>query len=204
MSALRNPGQFSYYAFHKPFGVLCQFTPEEPGQKCLRDYLIVEPDVYPIGRLDKDSEGLILLSNDKSLNQLILSPGKFIVKTYCCQLEGQINSEALSLLRKGLQVRIKKQMLFLKAIKIGILKKDPDFAPRIPPIRTRLHQPVSWIEIGIAEGKNHQVRKMLAAAGFPVLRLVRSAIGNLLLGELQAGDYRQISLDEINKKVFNT
>ncbi|MBK9107968.1 MAG: pseudouridine synthase [Saprospiraceae bacterium] len=193
---------YSYYVFHKPFGVLCQFTPETPGQKCLRDYLTIESDVYPIGRLDKDSEGLLLLSNDKRLNHQILSPEKFIVKTYCCQVEGQIKPEAISLLLKGLQVRIKKQWLFLKAVKIDILEKDPEFQARVPPIRMRIHQPVSWIKIGIAEGKNHQVRKMLAAAGFPVLRLIRSAIGNLSLGALPPGDYRQISLKEIEKKVM--
>lgn len=183
--------------FYKPFGVICQFTPEEIGQKCLQDYLKVPADVYPVGRLDKDSEGLLVLTNDKSLNKRILTPEKSILKIYCCQVEGQFDPKASELLKNGIHVRIQKKTYVFKATHLAMLDADPDFPPREPPIRFRRNQPVSWVEIGITEGKNHQVRKMLAAAGFPVLRLVRRSIGKLTVGNLKPGEYRSVSLTEI-------
>lgn len=199
-----NSNGLKYYVFYKPFGVICQFTPEEFGQKCLKDYLQIDEDIYPIGRLDKDSEGLLLLTNDHKLNKRILAPEKYIQKKYCCQVEGQISPQAVLLLQKGIHVRILKKTCWLKAPFVQILEQTPEFPPRDPPIRFRLNKPDSWVEIGITEGKNHQVRKMLAAVGFPVLRLIRRSIGNLNLDNMQPGDYRKLSLYEIEKNVLNS
>ncbi|MBK8955588.1 MAG: pseudouridine synthase [Saprospiraceae bacterium] len=190
-----------YYLFFKPAQVVCRFTPEIPGQKCLRDFLPVENDVYPVGRLDMDSEGLLILTNDPAVNQMILSPEKSVVKTYTCLVEGDFTDAAFDKMQCGVEVRIQKQHYFMKPEALNILHAPPDFPPRFPPIRERKTIPVSWVEIGITEGKNHQVRKMFASIGFPVLRLIRTGIGKLNLIGLDIGTCKRISMAELLKGI---
>lgn len=183
---------FDYYVFYKPYGVLSQFTQEVSGQQTLADYLDVLDDVYPVGRLDKDSEGLLLLSNDKSLTQQLLHPDQHYQKTYLVQVDGAITDEAIEQLRQGVDIRIKKKMYRTRPAVIN-RSENPDWLPkRDPPIRYRANIPTSWIEIRLNEGKNRQIRRMCAAVEFPVLRLIRIAIGNISLEGLSIGAYQKI------------
>lgn len=176
------------YLFFKPYNCLSQFTREHPDHVTLADFLQVESNVYPIGRLDKDSEGLLLLSSDKSLVNNILNPTKKLYKTYWAQVEGQITEQAIEQLKKGVIIRIKgKDYTTLPAIILA--EQPPLFPDRIPPIRFRKTIPTSWIGIQICEGKNRQVRRMLAKVGFPVLRLIRTAIGPYSLGALKPTEW---------------
>ena len=188
---------FRYYAFYKPYEVLSQFTPDHPGQDTLANYLQVEKDVYPIGRLDKDSEGLLLLSNDPTLNARVLNPKNTHPKTYLVQCEGVPDDIALKELRSGVKIRIKKKIHSCRPAEVTLLSEEPDLPPREPPIRYRKTVPASWMELTLTEGKNRQVRRMCAAVGFPVLRLVRIQIGNLKLGKLEPGQYRSLSSSEV-------
>ena len=157
--------------FNKPFNVLCQFTPQQ-GRASLADYLST-PDIYPAGRLDADSEGLMLLTDDGRLQHSIAHPDHKEAKTYLVQLDGDIDSAALVRLQAPLNLGdfITKAC---RAVKIA----EPDWLwPRDPPIRVRLDKPTSWVAITLQEGKNRQVRRMTAAVGYPTLRLVRSSIG---------------------------
>jgi 23S rRNA pseudouridine2457 synthase len=161
-------------AFNKPYGVICQFSPE--GDKpTLKDY-INTPDVYPAGRLDTDSEGLLLLTNDGRLQARITEPKNKLPKTYWAQVEGKVTDAALEILRSGVDL---KDFVALPASAKPIA--DPQVWPRNPPIRYRAAIPTSWIELTISEGKNRQVRRMTAAVGFPTLRLIRVSIGNISL-----------------------
>lgn len=173
--------------FNKPFGVLSQFT-AEPQQRTLAEY-IAHKGFYAAGRLDKDSEGLLLLTDDGKLQQKISNPkyGKF--KTYLAQVEGEIDSEAVQSLQTG--VRLKDgPTLPAKARRI----ETPKVWERDPPIRVRKQIPTSWIELAIAEGRNRQVRRMTAAVGFPTLRLIRIQIDHWELGALQPGESKLVEL----------
>lgn len=184
--------RYSTYLFFKPYGVLSQFTKEHKDHKTLADYLDVEADVYPIGRLDKDSEGLLLLSNDKNLVNNILHPSKDKFKTYIVQIEGIIDQEEISKLEKGIELRINKKSFISKPSIVRYLGEKDIYPARIPPVRFRANIPTSWVEIQISEGKKHQVRKMFAAVGFPVLRLIRTCIANYSLGDLKEGECKMI------------
>ncbi len=179
------------YLFYKPFNVLSQFTKEHESHRTLADFLDVEHDVYPVGRLDKDSEGLLLLSNDNDLINSILHPSSQKFKTYIVQVEGEITEEALAELRKGILLRINKKQFRTRPAKAAKIK-EPVLPKRNPPIRVRKEIPTSWAEIEISEGKKRQVRKMFAAVHFPVLRLVRTAIAQFTLEGLQPGEYKKI------------
>lgn len=185
-----------YYIIYKPYGMLSQFTKEVEGQRTLADLdFEFEKDVYPVGRLDADSEGLLLLTNDKSLNAALLHPKKKTPKTYWAQVEGIPSTEALAQLEKGVALRIKKKTYQTLPAAVRILEPQPTFAPRVPPIRVRASIPDTWIAIKLIEGKNRQVRRMCAAVGFPVLRLVRVSFGGFFLGKnelegMVAGDVR--------------
>jgi 23S rRNA pseudouridine2457 synthase len=164
-------------AIHKPFDVLSQFTRELPEHRTLADFGL-PADVYPIGRLDRDSEGLLLLSDEAHWTDRLLNPKRSHPRTYHAQVEGEVTDEALRLLRH--RVRLKEfTTLPAEAARIG-----PDYPPREPPIRYRKAVPTSWIELTLTEGKNRQVRRMTAAVGFPTLRLIRVQIGGLRLSEL--------------------
>ena len=170
--------------FNKPFRVLSQFT-DDAGRATLADYLSA-PDFRAAGRLDYDSEGLLLLTDDGSLQQRIANPRHKLPKTYLAQVEGEVTDAALSKLETGLQLK-DGPTLPARARRIS----PPGLWPREPPVRKRLTVPDSWIEITVREGRNRQVRRMTAAVGFPTLRLVRVAVGEWRLDDLLPGQYRQ-------------
>lgn len=189
-----------YYLFYKPYEVLCQFSPEG-GKQTLADYLDVPKDVYPVGRLDYDSEGLLLLTNDKKLNHLLLNPSNAHEREYWVQVEGAITEEALANLCKGVALKIDGKPHFTRPAKARLLATEPELPMRNPPIRFRQHIPVSWVSLALTEGKNRQVRRMTAAVGFPTLRLVRWRIGQITIRGLQPGQYRLLELGEYKKLV---
>jgi 23S rRNA pseudouridine2457 synthase len=172
--------------FNKPFNVLSQFTDE--GQRATLSAFIDIPGIYPAGRLDYDSEGLLLLTDDGRLQQRIANPRHKLAKTYWVQVEGEITEEALQKLRKGVQLN-DGPTLPAQARALA----PPELWPRTPPIRVRKNIPDSWLELTIHEGRNRQVRRMTAAVGFPTLRLVRVKIGEWELGDLQPGASRTVA-----------
>mmetsp|Transcript_139979 Transcript_139979/g.241848 ORF Transcript_139979/g.241848 Transcript_139979/m.241848 type:complete len:457 (-) Transcript_139979:92-1462(-) len=185
-----------YYVVYKPFGVLSQFEDEE-GRPTLATLGEFEKDVYPAGRLDMDSEGLLVLTNDGVLNQRILDPKYGHWRTYWVQVEGRITSEACAKLRKGVDIRPRKHSHRTLPAKCQIIDEPVELPERDPPVRKRQAIPTSWIELSIMEGKYRQVRKMLATVGFPVLRLVRVAVENLRVENFEVGGIRQYTRDEI-------
>jgi 23S rRNA pseudouridine2457 synthase len=170
--------------FNKPFDVLCQFT-DEQGRKTLADY-IKQKDVYAAGRLDRDSEGLLLLTDDGKLQHKITEPKNKMPKTYWSQVEGEITGDAIRQLQKG--VTLKDGLT--KPAKAKIIAQPENLWPRDPPIRERKNIPTSWIELTITEGRNRQVRRMTAATGFPTLRLIRYSIGEWTIDNIDNGDYK--------------
>ncbi len=175
--------------FHKPYGVLSSFT-DPSGRETLKAYLSV-PGVYAAGRLDYDSEGLLLLTDDGALVKRLTDPRHHLPKTYWVQVEGLITPEALDQLSKGVTIQGWRTRP-CQAVAIP----EPDLPPRRKPITP--HATPSWIELTLTEGKKRQIRHMTAAAGFPTLRLVRVAIGPLRLGSLPPGGWRWLTKDEIN------
>ncbi len=179
------------FILYKPFNVLSQFTRELPTQLALADVIDVAKDVYPIGRLDYDSEGLLMLSNDSKLNSLILTSKQY-PKTYYVQVEGDIDQESLNKLSSGVEFKLPNKTMY-KSAPCKVLKIDePSLPPRNPPIRFRANVPTSWIAITLNEGKNRQVRKMCAAVGFPVLRLARYSIGEWNIHGMESGELREV------------
>lgn len=187
---------YHYFAIFKPFGMLSQFT-SEGDHKTLADLTFKFPiDVYPVGRLDADSEGIILLTNDKRVNSKLLEPANKHQRKYIVQLEGEVTNEALSLLEKGVKLNDKGTIYETLPAKATIVA-PPELPERNPPVRFRKSIPTSWIELTIHEGKNRQIRKMTAAIGFPTLRLVRVSIEDLKLDKMENG-----IVQEISKSVF--
>lgn len=158
-------------------------------------------DVYPIGRLDKDSEGLLILSDDKQLNHRLLDPKFAHQRTYWVQVEGIPQARHLEHLRTGVTIRINKKDYRTKPALAKILDTPPPLPPRNPPIRYRANVPDTWLELSLTEGKNRQVRRMCAKVGFPVLRLVRQSIERLELGTMEVGTVRQIDQKELLEKL---
>lgn len=185
--------KFRYFIFNKPYGVLSQFT-DRGGRKTLKDFFNFPGDVYPVGRLDMDSEGLLLLTNDKSLTDFMLNPVNKHEREYLVQVEGEPAPADLRLLSKGLFIEGIKT-LDAKAVKI----KEPDLWERIPPIRERKNIPVSWLKVTLIEGRNRQIRKMTAKIGYPTLRLIRIRIKNILLDNLIPGKTRELLNTEVEK-----
>lgn len=179
-------------AFHKPYGVLSQFTPE-PGSKfrTLADFGF-PPRVYPIGRLDADSEGLLLLSDEAELNQRLLHPRHAHEREYWVQVEHIPSAEAVAKLATGLVIQGHRTL----PCRARLLDPQPEMPPRDPPIRVRKNVPDCWLSLELVEGKNRQVRRMTAAIGHPTLRLVRVRIGSFLLGDLKAGAWKELSAAE--------
>jgi 23S rRNA pseudouridine2457 synthase len=180
-----------YLAFNKPYGILSQFTAENMAET-LSNFNLPK-DVYACGRLDKDSEGLLLLTNDGELIERLLNPKNDKVKTYWVQVEKIPTQEVLKKLSAGVKIGDYQT----KPCKAHILDPQPLIPDRLPPIRTRLTVPTCWLQIELTEGKNRQVRRMTAAIGFPTLRLLRTKIGNLELGEMSPGTFREIKKSEI-------
>ena len=176
--------------FNKPYGVLSQFTTD--GDHPTLAQFISVPGIYPAGRLDRDSEGLLLLTDDGALQHRIANPKHKTIKTYWAQVDGDMTDTALEQLRRGLVLKDGKTQP-AHAQKLN----EPSLWTRNPPIRFRANIPTSWIEISIREGRNRQVRRMTAAVGFPTLRLVRVAIGEWSLGEMQPGESNLVEVGKV-------
>ena len=181
------PSSSVLIAFNKPFNVLCQFT-DDTGRRTLADFVTAK-DVYPAGRLDYDSEGLLLLTEDGALQKRITDPRHGTKKTYLAQVEHVPDEKALASLRRG--VKLKDGMT---APADARLVEEPGWLwMREPPIRYRRDIPTAWLELTISEGRNRQVRRMTAAVGHPTLRLIRTAIGEWSLDGLASGEWREVS-----------
>jgi 23S rRNA pseudouridine2457 synthase len=176
--------------FNKPYGVLCQFT-SAAGRPCLKDYVPVA-GVYPAGRLDSDSEGLLVLTGEGWLQARIAEPRHKLTKTYWAQVEGVPSASALQALRSGLDLGD----FVTRPCKARPMEEPAGLWPRNPPIRVRLHIPTAWIELELEEGKNRQVRRMTAKIGHPTLRLIRAAIGPWRLENLAPGQWRAAEVAE--------
>ena len=176
--------------FNKPYGVLCQFT-DQQGRATLADYIAVK-GVYPAGRLDRDSEGLVILTDTGSLQHRIAHPLHKMSKRYLVQVEGAIDEKALQQLRGGLTLN-DGPTLPAEAEAID----EPSLWPRTPPVRYRAAIPTSWLALNIREGRNRQVRRMTAAVGYPTLRLIRQRVGDWSLDGLEPGQWRELPADEL-------
>jgi 23S rRNA pseudouridine2457 synthase len=201
MATEKNQALFKYYVFYKPYNVLNQFSKERPEHTTLADFLKVQNDVYPVGRLDKDSEGLLILTNDKALNARLLSPVKGHIRVYLVQVDGDITQQAVVKMSRGVDISLEKGMYHTRPCDVKKLPKEPVLPDRNPPVRFRKNIPTSWIRIELSEGKNRQVRKMCAAVGFPVLRLVRVQIEQLKIGKLEPGKSYELSREELFEKL---
>lgn len=181
----------TYILVNKSYEVLTQFT-DENGRATLKD-LVPVPNIYPVGRLDYDSEGLVLLTDDKALQHRLSDPKFKIEKTYWAQVENIPDEAALQKLRTGIYLKNVKTA----PAKASILMPEPTVWERSQPIRFRQNIPTTWLQITLTQGMNRQVRKMTAAVGFPTLRLIRVSIGPLRLDNLQPGEYRPLTPDEV-------
>jgi len=184
-----------YYLINKPYGMLSQFTREVPSHRVLGDLAAFPPDVYPVGRLDRDSEGLLILTNDKRLNAALLHPSRRHPRAYWVLVEGRPGENALAELRKGVTIRAKgktHRCAPLLARPLTEAEYGP-LPPRDPPVRVRKSIPDTWLELTLTEGKNRQVRKMCAAVGFPVLRLIRARIERVTLDDLGEADVKEVN-----------
>lgn len=177
--------------FNKPYGVVCQFS-VDGKHPTLKDYIPIA-DVYAAGRLDTDSEGLLILTDDGRLQHQLAHPKHKLPKTYWVQVEGEITKDALTALMHGVNLGD-----FVTAPAHALQINEPEeLWSRMPPVRIRLSVPTSWIALTITEGKNRQVRRMTAKVGFPTLRLIRAEVGNWTLDGLAPGQYRQLSVREM-------
>ncbi len=183
-----------YYIIHKPFGMLSQFTREVAEHKTLADLADFPSSVYPVGRLDRDSEGLLILTDDTSLNHRLLHPSHAHPRTYHVQVEGAPAAEDFARLAAGPAFRVKKQLIQPRPLEVKPLAPAlaAGIPARNPPVRERKSVPDTWLELTLTEGKNRQVRRMCAAVGFPVLRLIRYAIAGVTLDDLSGEAVREV------------
>ncbi|MEH2129882.1 MAG: rRNA large subunit pseudouridine synthase E [Nostoc sp.] len=186
------PNNYRYIIFYKPYGVLSQFTKDAPTHSTLKDYIDV-PDVYPVGRLDWDSEGLLLLTNNGQLQHRLAHPHFGHKRTYWVQVERIPDAYAIKKLQTGVEI----QDYRTQPAEVRLLTEETQLPERIPPIRFRKNVPTAWLEMTLTEGKNRQVRRMTAAVGFPTLRLVRVSIAHLQLDNLQLGQWRDLKGSEL-------
>ena len=191
-----------YCIIYKPFNVLSQFTSGE-GKQTLKDIFEVPNDVYAVGRLDYDSEGLLILTNDKKLNHQLLNPLFAHEREYWVQVDGEINNQAINDLQNGVDITVDGKVHRTKKCKAITFKIPPVVPERNPPIRVRKNLPTSWIKLILSEGKNRQVRKMTAAVGFPTLRLIRYSIEKCNIEALQPGEMRILTQGEAYHFLFS-
>lgn len=190
-----------YFIVHKPYQVLSQFS-SEGGKKTLKDFFNVPSNVYPVGRLDYDSEGLLILTNDKKLNHFLLDPVNAHEREYWVQVEGTIDDSAIRKLQNGVAITISGKKYQTK--KCEVEKIFPiSIEEREPPIRVRRSIPDSWIKVILIEGKNRQVRKMTAHVGFPTLRLIRYRIEKITLNDLKSGEMKMLTRTELYNLLEN-
>ena len=190
-----------YCIIYKPFNVLSQFTSGE-GKQTLKDFFDVPIDVYAVGRLDYDSEGLLVLTNDKKLNHHLLNPSFAHDREYWVQIDGEINDEAIDDLQRGVDITVDGKTYRTKKCMAARFKIPPVVTERNPPIRFRKNLPTSWIKLILTEGKNRQVRKMTAAVGFPTLRLIRYRLEKCTIELLQPGEMRILTQGEAYHFLF--
>jgi 23S rRNA pseudouridine2457 synthase len=186
-------------AFNKPFGVLSQFTPDGSANRTLAEFGFPK-NIYPIGRLDADSEGLLLLSDEPGLNEALLHPRNAHKREYWAQVERIPGIDSLKRLEKGITIQNHKSL----PCQAWILNPQPEIPPRKPPIRFRKTVPTCWIALQLVEGKNRQVRHMTAAIGCPTLRLIRMRIGGLTLPNLRIGQWKELTTVQRNSVLQNT
>ncbi len=194
---------FRYFIIYKPYQTLSQFT-SALNKKTLNDYFPVPKNIYPVGRLDEDSEGLLILTNDAKLNHHLLNPSFEHEREYWVEVEGDISATAVMQLQQGLQLNIKGIIKATKPCVVHALDEAPAVAERNPPVRYRANINTSWIKIILKEGKNRQVRKMTAQVGFPTLRLIRYRIEQIELNNMQPGTMIELSRKSIYKKLFGS
>lgn len=190
-----------YFIIYKPYLVQSQFSPVD-GKQTLADFFDVPVDVYPVGRLDHDSEGLLILTNDKQLNHRLLHPKFKHEREYWVQVDGAINKEAIDQLAKGVTINVDGKQHRTTPAKIHLFETDIPVPPRNPPIRFRKEIPAPWISITLQEGKNRQVRKMTASVGFPTLRLIRYRIEQLTIKGMQPGDMISLSKKSLYQQLL--
>ncbi|WP_018616215.1 pseudouridine synthase [Segetibacter koreensis] len=190
-----------YFIIYKPYHVLTQFSSED-RKTTLKEHFNVPKDVYPVGRLDYDSEGLLILTNDASLNHRLLNPQYKHEREYWVQVEGSITKQAIDDLRKGVVISIDGKQHKTLPCKAYSFTEPPTVFERHPPIRFRKNIPVSWISLTLIEGKNRQVRRMTAKVGFPTLRLIRYRIQKLTLADMRPGEMKELTKEEIYEALF--
>jgi len=188
-----------YYLINKPYGVLSQFT-SEGGNPGLGTLYQLSKDVYPVGRLDKDSEGLLLLTNDKTINHKLLDPKYEHERVYWVEVENRPDSKTLKKLSEGVEINLKGKIHKTKQCGVKILE-NLEMMEREPPVNRKKHPITCWLEIRLTEGKNRQVRRMTAKIGHPTLRLIRFAIENLELGKLEVSGIVEIPKSEVYDKL---
>jgi 23S rRNA pseudouridine2457 synthase len=191
-----------YFIIYKPYLVLSQFTSEFDKQT-LANFFSVPKNVYPVGRLDEDSEGLLILTTDENLNHRLLNPSFAHEREYWVQVEGAITQQAVMQLQQGVEINVNGKLYKTKRCKVSIFHEEPLLPIRNPPIRFRKNISTSWLKIILTEGKNRQVRKMTAKIGFPTLRLVRWRIADIDVKDLKPGEMKELSQKTIYKKLFH-
>lgn len=193
----------TYFIIYKPYLVLSQFS-SQLGKQTLADYFTVPKNVYPVGRLDEDSEGLLILTSDASLNHRLLNPAFAHEREYLAQVDGVATPQAIGQLQKGVVINVDGKPYTTKPCKAMLLSDEPAVPPRNPPIRFRKEIPAPWINLTLKEGKNRQVRKMTAAVGNPTLRLIRCRIEAVALNSMRPGDIIEMPKNTLYKKLFGT
>ncbi len=192
--------QYTYYRIYKPYGMLSQFTPE--GNKPALGSLLKFPlDCYPVGSLETEAEGLLILTNDRKVSQKFLDSKAEHKQTYFVQVDGAITEEAIEKLSIGVEVKIEGKSFNTQPANVKIIE-EPKLPSRNPPVRFRKTVPTTWIRITLIESKNKQVRQMASAVGFPALRIVRFAFEKLDIGEMNSGDVMELSRNDVYNKMF--
>lgn len=190
----------TYYIYHKPYKMMSQFSSIE-GNLTLADSGFPERDIYPVGRLDYESEGLLILTNDNYLIHQLTSHTNIHKRTYLVQVDGMIDEYVVNALQNGIEINLNGKLYKTKPCSARIITSPPNILERQPPVRYRADIPTSWIELTLQEGKNRQVRRMTAKAGYPTLRLIRISIEDLELGNLKSGEFISMSKSMIYQKL---